>query len=178
MAATSAVAEEIGADKYLTFRLDAEEFGIDILQVREIVGLMPITAVPRTQGFIRGVVNLRGKIIPVLDLRAKFGMGQVEDTDVTCIIVVDTVQRDSTVLMGLLVDAVSEVIDICPTDIESASCFGNALDTHYLLGLAKHRSGVKILLNIDSVLCEPGLIEIAMAADRLADAGSAPTEEG
>jgi purine-binding chemotaxis protein CheW len=171
------VAEQT-ADKYLTFRLGCEEYGVDILQVREIVGLMPITPVPRTQGCIRGVVNLRGKIIPVLDLRAKFDMGRVEDTEVSCIVVVDTLQRGNTVLMGLLVDTVSEVIDIPEAEIESATCFGNALDAHFIHGLAKHRSGVKILLNIEAVLAEPGLIEIAMVADELANAGESLNEEG
>lgn len=160
MTEASSTAVRAGTDKYLTFRLDVEEYGVDILKVREIVGLLPITHVPKTQEFIAGVVNLRGKIIPVLDLRRKFGMGHVEDTDVTCIVVVDTVQAGDDVLMGLLVDTVSEVVDISADDIESASCFGDALDSHYILGLAKHRSGVKILLNIESVLAEPGLLEL------------------
>lgn len=178
MAARSALAEQVGTDKYLTFRLGEEEYGVDILQVREIVGLMPITPVPRTQGCIRGVVNLRGKIIPVLDLRTKFDMGRVEDSEVTCIVVVDTLQRGISVLMGLLVDTVSEVIDIPEVEIESAACFGNALDAHYVLGLAKHRTGVKILLNIEAVLAEPGLIEMVTAAEELAGAGAATSEEG
>lgn len=172
------VARPTGTDKYLTFRLGDEEYGVDILQVREIVGLMPITPVPQVREYIRGVVNLRGKIIPVLDLRTKFDMGRVDDTEVTCIIVVDAADRASKVLMGLLVDAVSEVIDIPETDIEGVSCFGDALDARYVLGLAKHRSGVKILLDIEAVLADPGLIEMTVGDDELAFAGAAPDEEG
>lgn len=176
MAGQSSLAEEVDSYKFLTFRLGDEEYGVDILQVREIVGLMPITHVPRAQACIRGVLNLRGKIIPVLDLRTKFDMGRVEDTDVTCIIVVDTVQNGVDVQMGLLVDTVSEVVDIARGEIESVSCLGDALDSAYIRGLAKHRSGVKILLDIDAVLAEPGLIDMSIAAD--AQGGTALSEEG
>lgn len=165
---SAAVAAE--AEKYLTFRLGSEEYGVEILKVKEIIGLLPITAVPRTAEFIRGVVNLRGKIIPVLDLRTKFGMGYVEDSELTCIIVVDADPRatGSSVLMGLIVDSVSEVVDIPPEEIEEAACFGSALDTTFIVGLAKHRSTVKILLNIEAVLAEPGVLEMAQTAQELA----------
>lgn len=180
MAGQGAVATAAGIEKYLTFRLGSEEYGVEILKVKEIIGLLPITGVPRTPAFIRGVVNLRGKIIPVLDLRAKFDLGAVEDTELTCIVVVDAdpVGTGASVLMGLIVDAVSEVVDIPEDEIEDASCFGTALDTTFIVGLAKHRSTVKILLNIEAVLAEPGVLEMAATAQELVREGAGPGEEG
>lgn len=156
----------IRGGKYLTFMLGDEEYGVEILKVKEIIGLMDITTVPRTPHFVRGVVNLRGRIIPVLDLRKKFGMGAVEDTEFTCIVVVDARIRDASLLMGVLVDTVSEVVDIASDDIEDAPDFGAALDTGFILGMAKHKGHVKILLNIEAVLAEPGVVEIAALADQ------------
>lgn len=168
----------VRAGKFLTFKLDAEEYGVEILRVKEIIGLMDVTAVPRTPDFIRGVVNLRGRIIPVLDLRQKFGMGRVEDTEFTCIIVVDVPLRGNSAQMGVLVDTVSEVIDIAEQDIEDAPDFGASLDTGFILGMAKHKSSVKILLNIQAVLAEPGVVEVAtMAEPELARAASKDKEE-
>jgi len=141
------------AGKYLTFKLAGEEYGLEILKVREIIGLMEITAVPRTPGFIRGVINLRGKVIPVVDLRTKFGMESREDTNETCIIVVDVVQKDNeSILMGILVDTVSEVLDIIEEDIEDTPSFGNDVDTNFIMGMGKIKGTVKILLDIDKVL--------------------------
>jgi purine-binding chemotaxis protein CheW len=147
--------------KYLTFKLGDEEYGLEILRVREIIGLMPITAVPRTPEAVRGVINLRGKIIPVLDLRQKFGMGRVEDTELTCVIVVDADVKGLPAQMGLLVDSVSEVVDVLDDQVEEAPSFGEGLDTSFLLGMAKHRGAVKILLNTEAVLSEPGVVDIA-----------------
>ncbi len=138
--------------KYLTFSLDEEEYGIGILKVKEIIGMMPITSVPRTPKFVKGVINLRGKVIPVMDLRLKFNMGEIPYTDRTCIIVVEIELETSTVLIGIVVDAVSEVLNIQENEIEDTPAFGTALDTAYILGLAKINAGVKILLNIDKVL--------------------------
>jgi purine-binding chemotaxis protein CheW len=175
-----AVATTAETEKYLTFKLGPEEYGVDILKVKEIIGMLPITMVPRTPEAVRGVVNLRGKIIPVLDLGTKFGMGKVEDTEVTCIVVVDADPRHTgtPVLMGLIVDSVSEVVDIPADEVEDASCFGMALDTTFIVGLAKHRSTVKILLNIEAVLAEPGVLELAATAQELALAGASDDEEG
>lgn len=147
--------------KYLTFRLGEEEYGLEILRVREIIGLMPITSVPRTPEAVRGVINLRGKIIPVLDLRQKFGMGRVGDTELTCVIVVDADVKGLPAQMGLLVDSVSEVVDVLDDQVEEAPSFGDGLDTSFLLGMAKHRGAVKILLNTEAVLSEPGVVDIA-----------------
>ncbi|MCF6249379.1 MAG: chemotaxis protein CheW [Desulfobacula sp.] len=140
------------AGKYLTFSLADEEYGIGILKVKEIIGMMPITSVPRTPQFVKGVINLRGKVIPVMDLRLKFDMGEIAYTDRTCIIVVEIDADQETVLIGIVVDAVSEVLNIPEEEIEDTPAFGTSLDTAYILGLAKTQGGVKILLNIDKVL--------------------------
>ena len=136
------------AGKYLTFFLGDEEYGLEILKVREIIGMMDITPVPRTPEFIRGVINLRGKVIPVVELRQKFGMETVEQTDETCIIVVQA----QGVEMGIVVDRVSEVIDIAAEEIQDAPSFGTTVDTDYILGIGKSVDRVKLLLDIDQVL--------------------------
>lgn len=145
-------ATTIKTGKYLTFSLEKEEYGIGILKVKEIIGMMPITSVPRTPAFVKGVINLRGKVIPVIDLRLKFGMGEIPYTDRTCIIVVEIDFEQDTVLIGIVVDAVSEVLNIQEEDIEETPAFGTKLDTGYILGMAKTGGSVKILLNIDKVL--------------------------
>ena len=142
----------IKTGKYLTFTLSDESYGIGILKVKEIIGLMPITSIPRTPEFIKGVINLRGKVIPVMDLRLKFGMGEIPYTDRTCIIVVEIDGDSGTVLIGIVVDAVSEVLNISKEEIEDTPSFGTKLNTDYILGMAKTEGGVKILLNIDKVL--------------------------
>ncbi|HKJ99125.1 MAG TPA: chemotaxis protein CheW [Desulfotignum sp.] len=138
--------------KYLTFTLADEEYGIGILKVKEIIGMMPITSVPRTPDFVKGVINLRGKVIPVIDLRLKFGMASIDYTDRTCIIVVEIDADDMTIQIGIVVDAVSEVLNIKEEEIENAPSFGTTLNTDYILGMAKIDKGVKILLDIDRVL--------------------------
>jgi purine-binding chemotaxis protein CheW len=142
----------IQTGKYLTFFLEKEEYGIGILKVKEIIGMMPITTVPRTPEFVKGVINLRGKVIPVMDLRLKFSMEAIPYSDRTCIIVVEIDSQDSTVLIGIVVDAVSEVLNIRSEEIEETPTFGTKLDTDYILGMAKIGGGVKILLDIDRVL--------------------------
>ncbi len=138
--------------KYLTFSLAGEEYGIGILKVKEIIGMMPITIVPQTPSYIKGVINLRGKVIPVVDLRVKFMMEATDYTERTCIIVVEILAAGRTILMGIVVDSVSEVLNIKETDIEATPAFGTKLDTEFILGLAKIGSGIKILLDIDQVL--------------------------
>jgi purine-binding chemotaxis protein CheW len=138
--------------KYLTFTLAEEEYGIGILKVKEIIGMMAITSVPRTPDFVKGVINLRGKVIPVIDLRLKFGMDAIPYTDRTCIIVVEIDANDMTIQIGIVVDSVSEVLNIKKEEIENAPSFGTSLNTAYILGMAKIDSGVKILLDIDRVL--------------------------
>ena len=138
--------------KYLTFSLDREEYGIGILKVKEIIGMMRITPVPQTPEYVKGVINLRGKVIPVIDLRALFGMGRIDYTDRTCIVVVETGQVEGRLQIGIVVDSVSEVTNIKGSDIEDAPAFGTSLDTNYILGMAKAGGSVKILLDIDRVL--------------------------
>jgi purine-binding chemotaxis protein CheW len=140
------------AGKYLVFQLGREEFGIRVLKVREIIGIQDITAVPQTPAHVKGVINLRGKVIPVVDLRLKFGLPEIEYTQRTCIIVVQ-VQRDaSSMLMGIVVDGVAEVLNLAAGDIENTPDFGQGVATPYLLGMAKIKGRVKILLEIDQVL--------------------------
>jgi len=138
--------------KYLTFTLDNEEYGIGILKIKEIIGMMPITTVPQTPSFIKGVINLRGKVIPVVDLRLKFGMRALDYTERTCIVVVEMMGRSETILIGIVVDSVSEVLNIADKDIEDTPTFGTSMDTKYILGMAKMDGGVKILLDINKVL--------------------------
>lgn len=140
--------------KYLTFTLGAEEYGIGILKIKEIIGMMPITTLPRTPEFVKGVINLRGKVIPVIDLRMRFVMDKIGYTERTCIIVVEIGGDMGTVQIGIVVDAVSEVLNIKADDIEDTPTFGSKLDTAYILGMAKMEGGVKILLDIDTVLNE------------------------
>ncbi len=118
----------------------------------EIIGLMPITDVPRMPSYVRGVINLRGKVIPVVDLRTKFGLMTTEDTDETCIIVVDAAQNDQSTQTGVLVDTVSEVLDIVGEQIEEAPSFGAAIDTDFIMGMGKIGQDVKILLDVVKVL--------------------------
>ena len=138
--------------KYLTFTLAEEEYGIGILKIKEIIGMLPITSVPQTPDFVKGVINLRGKVIPVIDLRLRFGMGEIDYTERTCIIVVEIEGQEGTVLIGIVVDSVSEVLNIKSDDIEDTPTFGTKLNTDYILGMAKMEGGVKILLDIDRVL--------------------------
>ena len=138
--------------KYLTFTLAEEEYGIGILKIKEIIGMMPITTVPRTPEFVKGVINLRGKVIPVMDLRLRFGMEEMAYTERTCIVVVEIEGFSGTVMIGVVVDSVSEVLNIKGEDVEETPTFGSKLNTDYILGMAKMEGGVKILLDIDRVL--------------------------
>jgi purine-binding chemotaxis protein CheW len=136
------------AGKYLAFHLGAEEFGIPVLSVREIMGLQDITAVPQTPPYVRGVINLRGKVIPVVDLRLKFGLDSIEYGQRTSIIVV----KVGELLMGIIVDGVSEVLNFAPGDIENTPDFGRGIETPYILGMAKVKGKVRMLLDIDQIL--------------------------
>ncbi|MDY6903072.1 MAG: chemotaxis protein CheW [Thermodesulfobacteriota bacterium] len=157
--AVQAAADKEG--KYLTFQLADEEYGIGIMKIKEIIGMMPITSVPRTPDFIKGVVNLRGKVIPVTDLRLKLGMDEVEVTDRTCIIVTEIRGKTSSIQMGIIVDAVSEVLNVKAEEVEDTPEFGTTIDTAYILGIAKmDDGGVKILLDIDRILSPEELQQI------------------
>ena len=138
--------------KYLTFRLGKEEYGIEILKVREIVAMMEITAVPLTAMHVRGVVNLRGKIIPVVDLRRKFGLPEAAATRETCIITVMVEGRESAVLTGLLVDGVSEVVQVAASDVEPVPVLGDDMRLDFVMGLSKTKGRVIVLLDMDKVM--------------------------
>jgi purine-binding chemotaxis protein CheW len=141
------------AGKYLTFTLGGESYGIRVLQVREIIRLVGITAVPQVPHYIKGVINLRGKIIPVVDLRLKLGMNVDRESDQSCIVVVNIASHGGEKRsIGLMVDAVEEVVNIAMEDIEETPDFGNAIDTQCILGLAKIKGAVKALLDIDRIL--------------------------
>src|SRR5262252_294476 len=122
------------AGKYLTFHLASEEFGIKVLKVREIMGLQEITAVPQTPVYVKGVINLRGKVVPVIDLRLKFSLPAAEYTQRTCIIVTQLSSESGSVLMGIVVDGVSEVLNLTAAEIEDTPDFGEEISTGYLLG--------------------------------------------
>ena len=143
---------EIRAGKYLTFQLANEEFGICVLKVREIMGLQEITAVPQTPAHIKGVINFRGKVLPVIDLRLKFGLPAAEYSQRTCIIVTQVEGEPGLVLIGIIVDGVSDVINFTAAEIEDSPDFGDEVAGRYLLGMAKVKDKVKILLDIDRVL--------------------------
>ena len=149
------------AGKYLTFRLADEEYGLEILKVQEIIQMQTITRVPRTPVYVRGVINLRGKVIPVVELRIKFGLDSAEDTDKTCIIVVQIRQGESIVVMGIIIDEVREVLDIAAENIEDAPDFGSQIDTEFIMGMGKIGQSVKILLDIDKVLSANELKNVA-----------------
>ena len=147
-------------NKYLTFTLANEDYGIGILKIKEIIGMMKITPVPRTPAFIKGVINLRGKVIPVTDLRLRFGMPETSYTERTCIIVVEIESQTGLLLMGIVVDSVSEVLSIKSESIDAAPSLGAKVDASYILGMAKTEGGVKILLDIDRILNEDEIAEL------------------
>ena len=151
--------------KYLTFALAQEEYGLEILKVREIIGYMDITAVPQTPHYVKGVINLRGQVIPVVDLRAKFGMESAEITDESCVIVVEIAQGNHTFSTGMIVDYVQEVLDINGHDIEESPQFGSSVDTSFILGMGKIGDSVKILLDIDRVLAGEDFMSMTTPAE-------------
>jgi purine-binding chemotaxis protein CheW len=149
--------------KYLTFALAGEEYGIDILKVKEIIGSMPITTIPQMPDFVKGVINLRDKVIPVVDLRLKFELESIDYTNRTCIIVVEVTKADGNVLVGIVVDSVSEVLNIDAEDIEGVPIIDEAIKIKYVLGMAKIKDGVKILIDVDKILSNEELVELVKA---------------
>ena len=149
-------AEEHNTDqregKYLTFTLAEETYGIGILKIKEIIGMIAITSIPQTPEYVKGVINLRGKVIPVVDLRLKFGMEAMAYNERTCIIVLEIGNQGNTVMIGIVVDSVSEVLNIKMAELEDAPQFGATLDTAYILGMAKSENSVKVLLDIDRIV--------------------------
>ncbi len=160
------------AGKYLTFTLQRESYGVRVLQVREIIRLTDITAVPQMPAYIRGVINLRGKIIPVLDLRMRFGFPDASHTDQTCIVVVQVTLPDGKqTAMGMVVDGVEEVLNITDSEIEETPDFGTQLETDYILGMAKIKGAVKALLDIDKVIASEAATSLQQTA-RMTSSGA------
>jgi purine-binding chemotaxis protein CheW len=149
------------AGKYLTFKLSDEEYGLEILKVQEIIRMQTVTRVPRTPEYVRGVINLRGKVIPVIDLRSEFSMSPQEDTDKTCIIVVQVSRGDAHLVMGVIIDEVREVLDISAECIEDTPSFGASINTEFILGIGKVGDTVKMLLDIEKVLTTSEVDEIS-----------------
>ncbi len=152
--------------KFLTFLMANEKYGLEILKVREIMGMMDVTSVPTTPPFIRGVINLRGKVIPVVDLRRKFGIEAKEDTERTCIIVVHLVHAAQEMTMGIIVDEVSDVLEISQDQIEPPPSFGANIRTDFILGMGKSEQKVMTLLDIDRVLTEQEAALVESSADK------------
>ncbi len=151
--------------KYPGFALANEEYGLEILKVCEIIGYMDITAIPQIPDYVKGVINLRGQVIPVVDLRTKFGMETTDVMDQTCIIVVETSQGNRRHCTGIAVDRVQEVLDIEGECIEKPPQFGSGVDTRFILGMGKIGGSVKILLDIDKVLTGDGLTSLSNTYD-------------
>jgi purine-binding chemotaxis protein CheW len=155
---------DLRAGKYLVFHLGEEEFGIQVQKVREIMGVQDVTQVPQTPPHVKGVINLRGKVIPVVDLRLKFNMPAREYTQRTCIIVVQIAGARGTMQMGVVVDGVSEVLNIAGADVEDTPSFGKEVEVPYVMGLAKLKGKVKILLDIDQVMTARDLARLDLTA--------------
>ncbi len=151
--------------KYLTFSMGNEEYGISILKIKEIIGMMPITAVPQTPEFVKGVVNLRGKVIPVIDLRLRFNMEAIPYTERTCIIVIEVDGLEDAMLTGIVVDSVSEVLNIRDSEIEDTPTFGVNMNTECILGVAKMEDCVKILLDSNKALNGEEIKNLAEGTD-------------
>ena len=147
--------------KYLTFIINNEEYGLEILKVKEIIGTLSITNLPRTPDYVKGVINLRGKVIPIIDLRLRFGMPEKKHDDKTCIIVVEINVQDDNVQLGIVVDSVSEVLNVSLDDLAPTPQLGVELDTDYILAMAKSEDTVRTLLDIDKVLSNENISVIA-----------------
>lgn len=156
--------EKVQEGKYLTFHLAQEECGIGILKVKEIIGLTPFTPVPRSPDFVKGVIKLRSKVIPVVDLRLKFGMEPERYSERTCIVVMQISSAQGLTALGVVVDAVNEVAHVRQDEVEPTPSFGTRVDTSFILGLAKSGQNVRILLDIDRVLGGEELAAVSQAA--------------
>ncbi|HBG27267.1 MAG: chemotaxis protein CheW [Planctomycetes bacterium GWF2_41_51] len=146
--------------KYLTFALGNEQYGLEILKVREIVGYIDIINLPKMPDYVKGIINLRGKIIPIVDLRTKFNMETAEVTEKTCIIIVEICQSERRFSTGIIVDHVQEVLNISGENIEDAPQVGSSVQTDFILGMGKVGESVKILLDIDKVLGSSELLNV------------------
>lgn len=146
------------AGKYLTFVLAGEEYAFPVGRVREITRITDITVVPRMPAHVSGVINLRGKVVPVMDLRVRFGLRATPPTDETCIIVTETTFGDRRIVFGCIVDRVSEVLNVSTEELEDRPDFGERLDTQYMLGIAKVKGHIKLLLDLDQMLADDAIV--------------------
>ncbi len=166
-ASTSGKGTDVRLGKYLTFNIDGEIYGIYVMSVKEIVGLVEMTRVPRTPDFVRGVINLRGRVIPVIDLKKRFDAGSVEGTSRTPIIIVEVKSTDRITEMGLLVDHVSDVMIVRDENLEPLPSFGIELETEFIDGIARFDDDVITLLNIDRILTSTEMIDIRKVKEKL-----------
>lgn len=162
------MAEELLTTQYLTFNLADEVFAVDVGRVREILEISSITKVPQTPDFMRGVINLRGSVVPVIDMRLKFGMAETERTVNTCIIVVEVEMEGETIVLGSLADSVQEVIEMEPDQIEAAPHIGTHLNTNFIRGMGKHDNRFVMILDIDRVFSSGDLAAVQGQQDALA----------
>lgn len=156
-ATTTATKAKSRTGKYLTFSLSNESYGVDVLKVREIIRFLKITPVPQMPPYVKGVINLRGKVLPVIDLRLKFGLEAADATERTCIVVVRVMAGEHDITLGMIVDSVEEVINLNESEIEETPEFGAKVDTAYLMGMAKVKGAIKTLLDIDKVVSPESL---------------------
>ncbi len=172
------VQENVDTMQHLTFMLAEEEYAIRILQVKEIIEYNTLTKVPKTPAFIRGVINLRGNVVPVVDLAIKFGLPQSPVTKLSCIIIVEVDLEGEQTVMGVAVDAVREVMDLSPRDIEETPTFGTKIRVDYLQGLGKVGDKFVLILDIDRVLTSNELVEVASSAQEAGENASPSDQEG
>jgi len=155
------MSEVLEATQYLTFVLDEEVFAVDVARVREILEMPTITKVPQVPEFMRGVINLRGCVVPVIDLHMKFGMPESAQTVNTCIIVVEVMMGSENIVLGALADSVQEVIEMEPSQIEAAPHIGTHLKTEFLKGMGKHNKRFVMILDIDKVFSDNELAAVS-----------------
>ncbi len=153
--------ENIDINQYLTFKLDDETFALTIGKVREVLDFTSVTRVPQTPEYMRGVINLRGSVVPVMDLNLKFGMAQTEQTVNTCIIIVEIAMEGETTILGALADSVQEVLELEPEQIEPPPKIGTKLRTEFIKGMGKHNDEFIIILDIDKVFSADEIASVA-----------------
>ena len=166
----TATREIVTLEQYLTFLLAGEEYAISILKVKEIIEYDTVTTVPKTPKWIRGVINLRGSVVPVVDLRLKFGLEERPVTKTTCIVIVEGTWGSGNTLMGVIADAVSQVMDVTAEDIQEVPSFGTRINVDYLLGMAQSGKKFVLLLDIDKILSTDEVLDLSEAAAHLQEA--------
>lgn len=157
--------QTVGVSQYLTFTLETEQYAVEVAKVKEVLEYKTVTKVPRTQDFMRGVINLRGSVVPVVDLKRKFGMGETEKTQDTSIVVMEIDVNNETMVLGALADSVQEVIDLDSAQVEPAPQIGTRIDTDFIRGIGKQDERFLIILDIDRVFSAADMVAVAATAD-------------